>query len=92
MSFFPPQTNIGPILLTVNPYADVGNPLTLNSMRSVALNEKLRRVVRDAVRQQSETGYPQAIILSGEYAGSGSKLAPVIFFFILPRMMWSEEN
>lgn len=63
---FSSQTNIGPILLSVNPYTDVGNPLTLNSMRSVGLNDKLLRVVQDAVRQQSETGYPQAIILSGE--------------------------
>jgi len=31
---------------------------------------QLLRVVQDAVRQQSETGYPQAIILSGT-SGSG---------------------
>ncbi|XP_059474845.1 unconventional myosin-IXa isoform X2 [Neocloeon triangulifer] len=62
-------TNIGPILLSVNPYNDVGNPLTLSSTRGIPLNPKLVRVVQDAVRQQSETGYPQAIILSG---GSGS--------------------
>jgi high-affinity K+ transport system ATPase subunit B len=30
------------------------------------LGPKLLRVVQEAVRQQSETGYPQAIILSGE--------------------------
>ncbi|XP_065342455.1 unconventional myosin-IXb isoform X1 [Cloeon dipterum] len=62
-------TNIGPILLSLNPFNDVGNPLTLSSTRGIPLNPKLVRVVQDAVRQQSETGYPQAIILSG---GSGS--------------------
>jgi len=45
----------------------VGNPLTLSSTRGIPLNAKLVRVVQDAVRQQSETGYPQAIILSGEH-------------------------
>lgn len=35
-------------------------------MRSVPLDAKLLKVVNDAVRQQSETGYPQAIILSGK--------------------------
>jgi hypothetical protein len=59
------QTNVGPILLSVNPYSDVGNPLTLTSTRGVLLSPKLLRVVQEAVRQQSETGYPQAIILSG---------------------------
>lgn len=59
------QTNVGPILISVNPYADNKNPLTLTSMRSVSLDAKLLKVVEDAVRQQSETGYPQAIILSG---------------------------
>jgi len=53
-------------LLSVNPYNDVGNPLTLTSTRGVMLGPKLLRVVQEAVRQQSETGYPQAIILSGE--------------------------
>jgi hypothetical protein len=57
---------VGPILLSVNPYSDVGNPLTLTSTRGVVLSPKLLRVVQEAVRQQSETGYPQAIILSGE--------------------------
>lgn len=59
------QTNVGPILISVNPYADNKNPLTLTSMRLVSLDAKLLKVVEDAVRQQSETGYPQAIILSG---------------------------
>ncbi|CAH0390290.1 unnamed protein product, partial [Bemisia tabaci] len=63
-------TNMGPILLSINPYTDVGNPLTLTSMRGVTLSASLLKVVQDAVRQQSETGYPQAIILSGT-SGSG---------------------
>lgn len=60
------QTNVGPILLCVNPYRDVGNPLTLSSTRGLALSPQLNKVVQEAVRQQSETGYPQAIILSGK--------------------------
>ncbi|XP_058819970.1 myosin-I heavy chain isoform X2 [Topomyia yanbarensis] len=63
-------TNVGPILLAVNPYHDVGNPLTLSSTRSVPLAPQLRKIVQEAVRQQAETGYPQAIILSGT-SGSG---------------------
>lgn len=51
--------------MSVNPYHDVGNPLTLSSTRSVELAPQLRRIVQEAVRQQAETGYPQAIILSG---------------------------
>lgn len=64
------QTNVGPILLSVNPYQDVGNPLTLSSTRSLQLAPQLRRIVQEAVRQQAETGYPQAIILSGT-SGAG---------------------
>ncbi|XP_066156566.1 unconventional myosin-Ia [Euwallacea fornicatus] len=63
-------TNVGPIILCVNPYRDVGNPLTLNSTRGLSLSAQLNKVVQEAVRQQSETGYPQAIILSGT-SGSG---------------------
>lgn len=59
------QTNVGPILLAVNPYRDVGNPLTLTSTRNHTLSPQLQTVVKDAVCQQAETGYPQAIILSG---------------------------
>jgi hypothetical protein len=64
------QTNIGPILLSINPYNDVGNPLTLSSTRTVPLAPQLRKIVQEAVRQQAETGYPQAIILSGT-SGAG---------------------
>ncbi|XP_055389297.1 unconventional myosin-Ia isoform X2 [Condylostylus longicornis] len=63
-------TNVGPILLSINPYHDVGNPLTLSSTRSLPLANQLRRIVQEAVRQQAETGYPQAIILSGT-SGAG---------------------
>lgn len=68
---------MGPILLSVNPYSDVGNPLTLTSTRGIALSPKLLRVVQEAVRQQSETGYPQAIILSGT-SGSGKTYASML--------------
>ncbi|XP_050306303.1 myosin-VIIa isoform X2 [Anthonomus grandis grandis] len=70
-------TNVGPIILCVNPYRDVGNPLTLNSTRSLALSSQLNKVVQEAVRQQSETGYPQAIILSGT-SGSGKSHASML--------------
>ncbi|KAL7647373.1 UNVERIFIED_CONTAM: hypothetical protein RMT77_000969 [Armadillidium vulgare] len=63
-------TNVGPILLSVNPYNEVGNALTLTSTRTAPQSCHLLRVVHEAVRQQSETGYPQAIILSGA-SGSG---------------------
>ncbi|XP_067620741.1 unconventional myosin-Va [Eurosta solidaginis] len=63
-------TNVGPILLSINPYRDVGNPLTLTSTRSLPLAPQLHRIVQEAVRQQTETGYPQAIILSGT-SGAG---------------------
>ncbi|XP_074028555.1 unconventional myosin-IXb-like dachs isoform X2 [Leptinotarsa decemlineata] len=70
-------TNVGPILLCVNPYRDIGNPLTLSSTRGLALSFQLNRVVQEAVRQQSETGYPQAIILSGT-SGSGKSHASML--------------
>uniref|UniRef100_A0A0A9W116 Unconventional myosin-Va n=1 Tax=Lygus hesperus TaxID=30085 RepID=A0A0A9W116_LYGHE len=70
-------TNVGPILVSVNGYTDVGNPLTLSSTRKVPLNPKLLRVVQEAVRHQSESGYPQAIILSGT-SGSGKTYASML--------------
>ncbi|XP_030380655.1 unconventional myosin-IXAa [Scaptodrosophila lebanonensis] len=63
-------TNVGPILLSINPYLDIGNPLTLSSTRSLPLAPQLHKIVQEAVRQQAETGYPQAIILSGT-SGAG---------------------
>ncbi|XP_039312629.1 unconventional myosin-IXa isoform X1 [Solenopsis invicta] len=71
------HTNVGPILVCINPYTDVGNPLTLTSTRSVPLAPQLNKVVQEAVRQQSETGYPQAIILSGT-SGSGKTYASML--------------
>ncbi|XP_032669499.1 unconventional myosin-IXb isoform X1 [Odontomachus brunneus] len=71
------HTNVGPILVCVNPYTDVGNPLTLTSTRTVPLTPQLNKVVQEAVRQQSETGYPQAIILSGT-SGSGKTYASML--------------
>ena len=65
------QTNVGPIVLSVNPYRDVGNPLTLTSTKEAAsCSPELSKVVQEAVRMQGETGYPQAIIVSGA-SGSG---------------------
>lgn len=72
------QTNVGPILLSVNPYTDVGNPLTLNSTCEAAKNsEALLKVAQEAVRIQGNTGYPQAIILSGA-CGSGKTYASMV--------------
>ncbi|RWS31912.1 unconventional myosin-IXb-like protein [Leptotrombidium deliense] len=71
-------TNVGPVLLSVNPYQNVGNPLTLSSTHQEASRyPQLLRVVQEAVRQQSETGYPQAIILSGE-SGSGKTFSSML--------------
>ncbi|GAB6022561.1 Myosin 10A, isoform D, variant 2 [Chamberlinius hualienensis] len=61
----------------MNPYQDLGNPLTLTSAHGSAQCPQLLRVVHEAVRQQSETGYPQAIILSGE-SGSGKTYSSMI--------------
>jgi len=72
------QTNVGPILLSVNPYNDVGNPLTLNSTREAAKHsDALLKVAQEAVRIQGNTGYPQAIILSGA-CGSGKTYASMV--------------
>jgi len=72
------QTNVGPILLSMNPYTDVGNSLTLNSTREAAKNSPaLLRVAQEAVRIQGDTGYPQAIILSGG-CGSGKTYAAMV--------------
>lgn len=71
------QTTIGPILLALNPYTNVGNPLTLSSTRVLPLASQLERVVSDAVRQQADTGYPQAIILSGS-SGSGKTFCSML--------------
>ena len=41
------QTNVGPILISVNPYTDVGNSLTLNSTREAAKNSEALLKVAD---------------------------------------------
>ncbi|XP_047737603.1 myosin-A [Hyalella azteca] len=69
----PSKTNVGPTLVSINPYTAVGNSLTLASTRGAPQKPHLLRVVHEAVRQQSETGYPQAVILSGT---SGSRARP----------------
>lgn len=46
----------------MNPYRDVGNPLTLASTKNATSGDSgkaLERVVQEAVRLQSESGYPQ---------------------------------
>jgi dachs protein len=63
--------------LAFNPYNEVGNALTLSSTRNIVQKPQLVRVVQEAVRQQSETGYPQAIILSG-CSGSGKTYASML--------------
>eukprot|EP00102_Acyrthosiphon_pisum_P020332 XP_016657542.1 PREDICTED: myosin IA heavy chain-like [Acyrthosiphon pisum] len=61
----------------MNSYKDIGNPMTLTSMRGATLDFKLHKVILDAVRQQTESGYPQAIILSG-VSGSGKTYASML--------------
>ncbi|PZC78305.1 hypothetical protein B5X24_HaOG202310 [Helicoverpa armigera] len=68
-------TMIGPILVAVNPYTDACNALTLRAAR--AQRPELARLVQDAVRHQADTGYPQAIILSG-VSGSGKTYASMV--------------
>ena len=72
------QTHVGPILLYINQYSDVGNSITLNSTRDAAKNsDALLRVAQEAIRVQGETGYSQAIILSGA-CGSGKTYASMV--------------
>ncbi|OTF78491.1 Myosin X-like protein [Euroglyphus maynei] len=67
-------TNIGPVLIALNPYRELYNPLTLDSAHRNDNCYPLYRIVHEAVRQQTETGYPQVIILSG-ISGSGKTYA-----------------
>jgi dachs protein len=56
----------------------VGNSLTLNSTREAAQSSPaLLAVAQEAVRIQGNTGYPQAIILSGA-CGSGKTYASMV--------------
>ena len=65
-------------MLSVNPFRDVGNPLTLTSTVEVSkASPELKKVVSEAVRLQSESGYPQAIIVSGS-SGSGKTMASMV--------------
>ncbi|KOB79274.1 putative myosin x [Operophtera brumata] len=66
---------VGPIVVAVNPYTDTCNALTLTEAR--AQRPELARLVSDAVRHQADTGYPQAIILSG-VSGSGKTYASMV--------------
>ena len=76
--FFYLQTNVGPIVLSVNSHRDVGNPLTLTSTEDAASKSpELFKVVDEAVRLQNETGYPQTIIVSGA-SGSGKSHASMV--------------
>ncbi len=71
------QTNIGPIVLSMNSHKDVGNPLTLTSAVTSTATSELSKVVNEAVRLQNETGYPQSIIVSGA-SGSGKTHSSMI--------------
>ena len=69
---------MGPIVLSVNSYANVSNPLTLQSTKEASDNcPELRKVAEEAIRLQNESGYPQAIIVSG-ISGSGKTHASMI--------------
>jgi dachs len=63
--------------LSINPYKNLNNPLTLSSTRTISIAPQLVKIVQEAVRQQSENGYPQAIILSGG-SGSGKTLCSML--------------
>ena len=48
------QTHVGPILIHVNPYTDVGNPITLSSTAEAAkTSSQLMRVAEEAIRSPS---------------------------------------
>ncbi|KAJ0178564.1 hypothetical protein K1T71_006387 [Dendrolimus kikuchii] len=68
-------TMVGPILVALNAYTDTSNALTLTAAR--AQRPELARLVHDAVRHQADTGFPQAIILSG-VSGSGKTHASMV--------------
>ncbi|KPM08181.1 Myosin X-like protein [Sarcoptes scabiei] len=70
-------TNVGPVLIALNPLNELQNPLTLDSVHHHDGIFPLYQVVAEAVKQQTETGYPQAIILSG-IRGSGKTYSSMI--------------
>ncbi|XP_070580651.1 unconventional myosin-X-like isoform X2 [Ptychodera flava] len=65
-----PYTKIGPILLSMNAYK--GDPHAMDNalLQPADHNPYLLNIVKEAVRLQTETGYSQAMVLSGE-SGSG---------------------
>ena len=66
------------MLLSINPYNDVGNPITLNSTKEASKNAPaFHKVAEEAIKVQRETGYNQAIILSGA-CGSGKTYASMM--------------
>ena len=87
---FPLQTNVGPIVLSVNSHRDVGNPLTLSStLDAASRSPELSKVVDEAVRLQNETGYPQTIIVSGA-SGSGKTHASMVLLRLVPHVHLSK--
>ncbi len=56
---------MGPILIHVNPYTDVGNPITLSSTAEAAKNSsQLMRVAEEAIRSVSTLSCRTLLVLS----------------------------
>ncbi|XP_077979493.1 uncharacterized protein LOC144434854 [Glandiceps talaboti] len=72
-----PYTKIGPIMLSVNPYKDATHAMDSVLQQPGDRNPYLLNVVKEAVRLQTETGYSQAIVLSGE-SGSGKTYSSLL--------------
>ncbi len=68
---------MGPILLLTNRLTATNNPLTLASTSEFYCPLSLKRVVVETLRQQGDTGYPQAIILSG-VSGAGKSYTSML--------------
>ncbi|KAL4708682.1 hypothetical protein ACJJTC_010627 [Scirpophaga incertulas] len=68
---------VGPILVALNAYTEAGNALTPAAAAAAAPRPELARLALDAVRLQADSGYPQAIILSG-VSGSGKTYASMV--------------
>ena len=65
-------------MISINPYNDVGNPITLNSTKDASKQANaFYKVAQEAIKVQGETGYSQAIILSGA-CGSGKTYASMV--------------
>ncbi|XP_035712524.1 unconventional myosin-Ib isoform X3 [Folsomia candida] len=61
---------MGPILLMTNRLTSTNDPLTLASTADCPIASDLKKIVVETLRQQADTGYPQALILSG-VSGAG---------------------